>query len=253
MQFELRLSGRMIDRFNFENSKPFITIGRHEYADIKITNKAVSRHHAKIVVSGNKFLLQDCGAKNGVYVKGQRLTGEVPIRPGEEFFLGQKYSVVFLTTEELQTSGFAVDLAELEEDEQGPPSKVNINKVDYEEHTVAVDLSRLSSGPKVAPNVMLPHLEIQIDGKTVSNMKLVKPRVRMGKADGSDIPLDGFFTAGLHSEFQREPDGVVFLRVVKARPKIKLNGEPVERAKLWDGDIVEVGRVKLVFRDPAGK
>ena len=46
-------------------------IGREPDATIQIDARGVSRHHARILVSGGDATLEDLGSKNGTHVNGQ--------------------------------------------------------------------------------------------------------------------------------------------------------------------------------------
>lgn len=49
---------------------------------------SVSRHHAKIVVSGDDAVIDDLGSKNGTFVQGQAVRGGRPLRDGDEIRIG---------------------------------------------------------------------------------------------------------------------------------------------------------------------
>jgi DNA-binding winged helix-turn-helix (wHTH) protein len=63
-------------------------LGRAEDVAVPIDSTRISRHHARIVVSGEQVQLEDLGSKNGTFVAGRRLTGPVPLRDGDEICLG---------------------------------------------------------------------------------------------------------------------------------------------------------------------
>lgn len=65
---------------------PF-TIGRGPGNDLVLPSLAVSRTHARIVVDGPRFILEDLGGKNGVQVDGVALPSVV-LAPGLRVFLG---------------------------------------------------------------------------------------------------------------------------------------------------------------------
>jgi pSer/pThr/pTyr-binding forkhead associated (FHA) protein len=48
-------------------------LGRDPDADLTIDGPTVSRHHARIVVSGASAILEDLGSKNGTFVRGVRV------------------------------------------------------------------------------------------------------------------------------------------------------------------------------------
>jgi predicted component of type VI protein secretion system len=75
-----------------------IRIGRDISNDITISDAEVSRHHSRLIVQGNSFVLEDQGSTNGTFVDGQRLVGPHRMRAGEVVFLGENVSLAFEPT-----------------------------------------------------------------------------------------------------------------------------------------------------------
>lgn len=65
-----------------------VMIGRARDAAIRIDSGGVSRHHARIVVSGSEARVEDLGSKNGTFVDGQPVTGLCLLRDGNELRVG---------------------------------------------------------------------------------------------------------------------------------------------------------------------
>ena len=59
-------------------------IGRDSDADITLPSPLVSRRHARIVSREDEFLIEDLGSRNGVFINGQRITGQTPFREGDK-------------------------------------------------------------------------------------------------------------------------------------------------------------------------
>jgi predicted component of type VI protein secretion system len=72
-----------------------LTIGRDTTNDIVINDAEVSRKHARILLQGGGFVLEDLGSTNGTFVDGQRLMGPHGLRPGELVMLGENISLSF--------------------------------------------------------------------------------------------------------------------------------------------------------------
>ncbi len=69
--------------------KSELTIGRDTSNDIVINDAEVSRKHARLILQGGGFVLEDLGSTNGTFVDGQRLMGPHALRPGEVIMLGE--------------------------------------------------------------------------------------------------------------------------------------------------------------------
>jgi DNA-binding winged helix-turn-helix (wHTH) protein len=63
-------------------------IGRGEDCAVMIDFTGVSRHHAKIHVSADRFVLQDLGSKNGTWNNDERVKGSVELQDGDRIRLG---------------------------------------------------------------------------------------------------------------------------------------------------------------------
>jgi DNA-binding winged helix-turn-helix (wHTH) protein len=63
-------------------------VGRDPQSVLTIPSGLVSRHHARIVVDGERVTLGDLGSKNGTLVGGRRVNGEQPLSDGDEIRIG---------------------------------------------------------------------------------------------------------------------------------------------------------------------
>jgi len=66
-----------------------VTIGRSSENDVEIKDTLVGRHHCQIVQNDNgKFSVVDFNSKNGTFVNGKRIKGEVPLKTNDEVRIG---------------------------------------------------------------------------------------------------------------------------------------------------------------------
>ena len=63
-------------------------LGRERDAAAWIDVHSVSRHHARIVVSGDRAMLEDLGSKNGTFLKGQSVKKPRALRDGDRVRIG---------------------------------------------------------------------------------------------------------------------------------------------------------------------
>ena len=72
-----------------------ITIGRDVNNEVVINDAEVSRKHARIIIQGDSYVLEDLGSTNGTSIDGQRLTGPHILSLGQKISLGENVSLGF--------------------------------------------------------------------------------------------------------------------------------------------------------------
>lgn len=80
-----------------------ITIGRAEGNTIRLTERNVSRRHARLLRQNGHVLVEDLGSANGVRVNGDRVVGKESLRGGDLVQIGD-YAVALSSEEEQETS-----------------------------------------------------------------------------------------------------------------------------------------------------
>jgi hypothetical protein len=63
-------------------------VGRDPECAVAIPSGLVSRQHARIVVNGERAVLQDLGSKNGTLIRGRRVEGSAELADGDEIRIG---------------------------------------------------------------------------------------------------------------------------------------------------------------------
>lgn len=64
-----------------------IVIGRSDDADIKTSDRWVSRQHCELRRRGNHVEVRDLESRHGTYVNGERIA-RAPLKPGDELCVG---------------------------------------------------------------------------------------------------------------------------------------------------------------------
>jgi len=72
----------------FELFKDVYTLGREAGNDIIINDPQVSRHHVRLTLRGDSYIMEDLGSTNGTFVNGRRITGATTLSPGDVVGLG---------------------------------------------------------------------------------------------------------------------------------------------------------------------
>ena len=97
-----------------------IGIGRDVSNDFIINDVEVSRRHARMVLQGTQYVLEDLGSTNGTFVNGQRLAAPHVLRPGDIVLLGENVTLVF---EEVQFDPNATVASPALAAAQAPPAQ----------------------------------------------------------------------------------------------------------------------------------
>lgn len=70
-------------------------IGRGREADIPLFTSSTSRQHARVHVSSEDVILEDLGSMNGTRVNGQRISGSVELKLGDQIEVGGETLVLW--------------------------------------------------------------------------------------------------------------------------------------------------------------
>lgn len=70
--------------------KTELFLGRDVNNDLVVNDPEVSRRHARLVQDGVTYRIEDLGSTNGTFIRGQRLSAPVLLRPGEIITFGEK-------------------------------------------------------------------------------------------------------------------------------------------------------------------
>jgi predicted component of type VI protein secretion system len=69
--------------------KPIVLVGRHPDCDAVILNsRKISRKHCAIALVNNCFIVRDLGSMNGIWINGERVEVQSPLRFGDELMVG---------------------------------------------------------------------------------------------------------------------------------------------------------------------
>ncbi len=74
--------------WEFALSQSRTVVGRDPDADVTLDEQSVSRRHAAIIKSGDRYFLRDLESRNGTYFRGLLERGERPLSDGDRFRIG---------------------------------------------------------------------------------------------------------------------------------------------------------------------
>lgn len=222
----LKFNAAVIKEYPFEKNE--MTVGRKPDNDIVIDNPAVSGHHARIVLQAGEYLLEDLNSTNGTFFHEKRIMKAI-LHHKDEVGIA-KHSLVFINEEEAAAAPKPVAPA------------------------VSSDATIVMAAPAAASPAKADKKSAETVGglrvvtgeTTASQFSLTGLTTYIGKSDQANIRIKGFFAPDLAACVARKPEGY-YLKVLKEK-SVKLNGEALlDQAMLKEGDLIEVGNLKLVY------
>jgi DNA-binding response OmpR family regulator len=87
------------DQWILHDTQAEITIGRSPECLVSIPVRWISRTHALLRREQGRFVLEDAGSKNGVFVNGQRLLKPYPLNDGDVIQLAPGLELIYVDRE----------------------------------------------------------------------------------------------------------------------------------------------------------
>jgi pSer/pThr/pTyr-binding forkhead associated (FHA) protein len=197
------------------------TIGRAEENTVRLTERNISRRHARLTKPGERWLLLDMTSYNGCYVNGQRVNERHEIVHGDLVQLGD-YRLQVLDDSIVEPATFdkAVTMP------AAPRSQALLGQPD---RLVMV------AGPSVGAEYPL-----------IQDHPLV-----MGRGEECDVPINHPSVSRVHAEVKPLGDGRYEIVDRESANGVRVNGVELPRTLLDARDVIELGDVILKFI-PAG-
>lgn len=76
-----------------------LVLGREQNCDIVITDRQVSRYHAKVHPSTDGMILEDLKSKNGTHLNGQKIFDPVVLKDGDILMIAYAQQLIFLSSD----------------------------------------------------------------------------------------------------------------------------------------------------------
>lgn len=247
-----------------------ITVGRQEGNTIRLTERNVSRKHARLLRQNGHVVVEDLGSYNGIRVNGEKIAGKHQVHDGDLIQIGD-YDLA------IQTEGQAAERppapppvlapteratvqnlepvteasAELVDDNEptGPlpgetpdarrqaTSIIRVDQIEGNPNRQVVDLD-----PNDAPRLVV--LNTEFAGREFA---CVRSELKIGRTEDNDIGLDHRSLSRTHAKVVREANGEWRVIDMQSANGTAVNGETYAQAALRHGDVITLGHLKLKF------
>ena len=217
----------------FELIKSEIIIGREDGLDISIPASAVSRRHARLMLEGESYLLEDLGSSNGTFLNGEKLVQRRPLKSGDKIRLGQIITLVYYapTPEPDETALRSGSPAET-------VARVAPAKPSYVMQTM------LGEEPIIqASNEEPRQLVVTIAGGSTQSYSLTRTSFSIGRLETNDIVIPSQIVSGRHARLEQvNGGGYKLITLPEAKNPVQFEGRPIDGSHiLHHGDILRIG------------
>jgi hypothetical protein len=215
-----------------------VTIGRAPDNDIHIDNLAVSNYHARVYVEAGSLVVEDLNSLNGSFLNDIRIERAM-LKDGDTILIGKHEIRVD------QMHDVAVPADGLR---KAPAPRVNETMIlDTEERRKLLEMAAASGErSQLSPErLLIPTLTV-LHGRTDQKEYRIAGKLTViGHSKMATVQLRGWFAPEVAAQINKHEDGFYLGRGDRV-PKI--NGVSIHGlTKLNDGDVIEVGRVRLNF------
>jgi pSer/pThr/pTyr-binding forkhead associated (FHA) protein len=205
-----------------------LTIGRKPGNDVVIDNQAISGSHARIVEENETYFIEDLNSLNGTFLNGQKVS-KYALKNGDIILIGN-HTIEFMSDKP--------------PDEDAAKPGIRGRSMNETMIMAPSDQKKILAATE---KVDVLGGFLIIEGSTEKKDYLLKDRITtIGKDDAALIHLKGFFAPKVAALVNRRKEGY-FINPSSGKD-LKINDQKVaQRYDLKDGDIVEIGDLKMQF------
>ena len=243
-----------------------ITIGRKEGNTIRLTERNVSRRHARILRNNGEVQIEDLGSYNGIRVNNARIAERVSLRVSDQVQIGD-YKL-YLKAEGVEQIDNAQTMP-IERVDNALPTEVMAAQPGVATAPMAAQLPNRSpvsvadtdpQGRPVATAAQVAALQAPVGyGKLVvvssnfagKEFELTRPQMIIGRTDENDIVVNHRSISRNHAKVTRDPEtGRYTISDLQSSNGVRVNGQDYGKVEMRRGDTVDLGHVRLRFVEP---
>jgi len=201
------------------------TVGRREGHTIRLTERNISRDHARIRKDTDAYVIEDLGSYNGVFVNGHRVVDPQRLQNGDLILIGD-YRV--------------------EAHNEDAPARILPIPIAAPGKPSTVPPPTVAAAPR--PRVQKPHRFVLLTSNDGGKeFPLDKPIMTVGRGEETDIRVNHSSVSRQHCEVHSLENEQFEVHDSGSANGIRVNGQDVKRALLAPGDTLELGDVALKY------
>jgi ABC transport system ATP-binding/permease protein len=205
-----------------------VTIGRAPGNSLRLDQRNVSRHHARLFREAGVLVVEDLKSSNGTLVNGQRLTASQHLQDGDLLRIGDYAVVLQHDTDTHRIQVVEADTVEV------PSAGVH----DTAPHLVAALVA------EVQPRLLVLGGRLQGTLFTIG-----RSEVRIGKDPAAELSLPHRGLADFQCKLVQTAGGEWHVQEL-GKTSVRVNGLAHADTPLRDGDVLELAGLRLRFVGP---
>lgn len=198
--------------------RDLITVGRQDGNTIRLTERNVSRSHARFVRDENGYRIEDLGSYNGITVNGARIDKVAELKDGDRVGVGD-----YLIALRAEAAASAAQPRVATKTRPSAPAGFG-----------APPPARLVMVSPPAPG---------------AEFSITKPAVSIGRLEELDLCISHRSISREHARIAQK-SGVFEIEDLRSANGVRVNEQSVKRSPLSSGDILELGQVRFRFVGP---
>lgn len=222
-----------------------LTIGRQEGNTIRLTERNVSRRHARLSVENGRVFIEEASARYGLKINGRRLTERMEFKEGDVLLVGDYR--LSLQPEVKAAPAPAPEMGQsLSAEAPQAPSPF------AQESTRIMRVPEAGAQPERTEMIATMPAKLVVISSNFAGQEfpLKSTEVVIGRGDGCQIIIDHRSVSQNHAKIVREANGSYKIMDLKSKNGVRVSGEEYRATYLKRGDIVELGHVKFRFVEP---
>lgn len=219
-----------------------LTIGRDPDNAICLTDRNVSRHHARLDTQGKQVFVENTGASWGTRLNKLLLRERAELQEGDILQVGD-YLLEIASDDPRKRDTALVDDSPTRSAGKGADGgTAMINMADIQ-----------SQLPPAAPSTPIPEqaqprLVVESDNLRGLELRVTKTPIVVGRVrENADLVVDHRSISKEHARLTRLPSGTWQILDLGSANGMKVNGEPYSKSDVTTGDRIELGHVTLRF------